>query len=207
MSRLAGALLAAILAGVQEAKTPEKVDLLQGLDFKKDAVLGKWAFEEKVLVAPTVRFGRLQLPYRPPEEYDVRLVAERKAGADSIVLGLVGKGRQFAVVIDAFAKDPSSGVDRVDGKAFPDNETKHPGRVVENGKKVEIRVSVRKDRLTVTLVGKPLVDWKADWSRVSLFEDWAVPDTGALFLGAWTAPWHVHALELTPITGEGRRTR
>lgn len=207
MSRLAGALLAAVLAAAQEAKVPEKVDLLQGLDFKKDAVLGKWAFEEKVLVAPTVRFGRLQIPYQPPEEYDVRLVAERKAGTDSIVLGLVGKGRQFAVVIDAFAKDPFSGVDRVDGKAFPDNETKHAGRVVENGKKVEIRASVRKDRLTITLDGKPLVDWKADWSRVSLFEDWEVPDKGALFLGSWTAPWHVHALELTPVTGEGRRTR
>ncbi len=195
-SLAAAALLAAGCAGLGGG--PKTVDLLKLLDLPKNSVAGEWKLEGGVLATATQRFARLQIPYAPPAEYDLRAVVERKSGANSIVFGLVAGGRQFCAVLDAFERGTTSGIDLIDDKAFPDNETAFVGKVLENGKPAEVLISVRKDRLTFTVGGKKLSDWKADYSRATLFPDWKVPDPKALFLGAWTAPYHVTALEVTP---------
>jgi hypothetical protein len=178
-----------------------EVDLLTLIDPKRDAVDGTWAFEAGALVTSNISFGRLQIPYAPPEEYDVRLVAERRGPVNSIVLGLVAGGKQFAVVIDAFPRDTMSGVDRVDDKAFPDNETGFKGVLLQSGTPSTIRVAVRKTSLKVTVDGKPVVDWKADWKRVSLYPNWKVSRKDALFLGGWTTPYRILELSLRPASG------
>jgi hypothetical protein len=200
-------LRALVILAILAPQEKKSVDLLKLVDPAKDAVAGTWAFEETTLVASTVKFGRLQIPYAPPAEYDVRLVVERKAGANSVVLGLVAQGRQFVAVVDAFEKDPFSGIELIDGKAFPDNATGVPGRHLENGKKATLEYGVRKDRVTMAVNGKKIVDWKADWEGLSLYKDWKMPRADALFLGAWTAPYHIHEATLTPVSGEGKPLR
>ncbi len=200
----ARALLALLALLPQE---PKAVDLLKLIDPAKDAVAGAWKFEGTTLVAATVKFGRIQVPYVPPAEYDVRLVVERKDKANSLVMGLVAQGKQFIAVVDAFEHDPFSGIELIDGKAFPDNETGVPGRHLENGKRATLEYGVRKDRVTMKVNGKPLVDWKADWEGLSLYKDWKMPRADALFIGAWTAPYHIHEALLTPVSGEGKRLR
>lgn len=185
----------------QEAK---KVDLLKLIDPAKDAVSGTWKFEGTTLVASTVKFGRLAIPYVPPSEYDVKLVVERKDKADSIVMGLIGGGKQFIAVVDAFDHDPASGIEMIDGKSFADNATKVPGRLLENNKRATLEYGVRKDKVTVKVNGKTIVDWKADWEALSVHKYWKVPRADALFLGAFTAPYHIHEATLTPVSGEGK---
>jgi len=202
-----GALGCARVEGALAAQEPKKVDLLKLIDPAKDAAGGTWKFEGTTLVAPTVKFGRLQIPYVPPQEYDVKLVVERKDKANSIVLGLVGGGKQFIAVVDAFDHDPFSGIELIDGKAFPDNETGVPGRLLENGKKATLEYGVRKDKVTMMVNGKRIVDWKADWEGLTLYKDWKMPRADALFIGAWTAPYHIHEAVLTPVTGEGKPLR
>lgn len=197
---LACCLVAGIAACAGPGKGAPPVDLLKLIDPKRDAVEGEWKFEEGVLVTSTIAFGRVQIPYAPPEEYDLRVVAERKSKVNSIVLGLVAGGRQFAVMIDAFGHDTTSGVDRVDDKAFPDNETAFKGVLLTNDKPSTILVSVRKASLVVTVDGRKIVDWKADYKRASLYPNWVVPRKDALFLGAWTSLYRIHALELMPMT-------
>jgi hypothetical protein len=196
-----------VILAVLAPQEKKPVDLLKHIDPAKDAVAGTWAFEGTTLVASTVKFGRLQIPYAPPAEYDVRLVVERKAGANSVVLGLVAQGRQFVAVVDAFEKDPFSGIELIDGKAFPDNATGVPGRHLENGKKATLEYGVRKDRVTMAVNGRKIVDWKADWEGLSLYKDWKMPRADALFLGAWTAPYHIHEAALIPVSGEGKPLR
>ena len=196
--RSALALLLCLASCAVGPKAPVAVDLLKLIDVKRDAVDGAWSFDGGVLVTSTVSFGRLQVPYAPPAEYDVRMVAERKGPVNSIVLGLVAGGKQFAVVIDAFPRDTTSGVDRVDDKAFPDNETGFKGVLLTEGKPSTLVVSVRKGSLAVTVDGRKIVDWKADYKRVSLYPNWKVPRPDALFLGAWTTPYRIHSLELFP---------
>jgi hypothetical protein len=209
MKRIAFMILALGLAGCGGAGKPgsQAVDLLALIDPAKDRVAGPWGKDGGVLVNPEMKFTRIQVPYSPPEEYDLTLVAERKKGTNSIVIGLVAGGKQFCAIIDAFEKDTASGIDLIDGLSFPDNETAHAGVLLKNGVPSTIVCSVRKDRLSVTVDGRKVVDWKADYARVSLFREWKVKDDQALFLGAWTAPYRVHKLELAPVTGAGRPLR
>jgi hypothetical protein len=197
------ALLELPSCSLQTYSGSDTVDLLKRIDLGKDAVGGKWRFDGETLLTPAVRFGRIQIPYRPPEEYDVTLVAERLEGANSIVLGLVEGERQFALVIDAYDHDSASGLDQIDHRPFPETETAFKGRILTNGKPSTIRVAVRRTWLQVKVDEKSIIEWKADYERVSLFPDWRVPLGKALFLGAWTAPYRIHSLTLSPLSGPG----
>jgi len=185
----------------------DTVDLLKLIDVGKDSVGGKWKFDGPTLLTPTVRFGRIQIPYRPPEEYDVTLVAERLEGANSVVLGLLAGERPFSLVIDAFDHDTTSGLDLIDHRPFPETETAYKGRLLTNGKPSTIKVSVRRTWVQVKVDEKSIIEWKADFERVSLFPDWKIPLGKALFLGAWTAPYRIHSLTLTPLGGPGVHLR
>jgi len=193
------------LGGCATSATGTKnVNLLKTADQALGAVEGQWTFDGPVLVTPNAKFGRLQLWYVPPEEYDIRMVAERQAGANSIVLGLVSGGRQFMVAIDAFEHDPASGVELIDGKSFGDNETGTPGRILENGKRGTIEVAVRKGGVAVTVNGKKIIDWKGTPDQLGLHAKWKMPHKDALWIGAFGCVYRIHELTLIPVTGEGR---
>jgi hypothetical protein len=197
-----------LLLALLLAAPSDPVDLLGLLDLSKDTVAGEWKREGTALVTSEVRFGRVMIPYVPPAEYDLRAVVERTAGdVNSLVFGIAVGDRQGAVMIDAFNHDTTSGLDLVDGKSFPDNETAHKGQILKAGKKSEVRISVRRNSLLVAVDGQPVVAWKADWRRVSLFPQWKVGVSSALFLGAWTTAWKIHRCELIPVSGPGCRLR
>lgn len=202
---LASAALCLALAGCGTVDSgPRSVDLLKRIDQALGAVEGQWTFDGPVLVTPNAKFGRLQIWYVPPEEYDLRMVAERTAGANSIVLGLVSGGRPFMVAIDAFEHDPASGVELIDGKAFADNETGAPGRLLENGKRGTVEVEVRKGSVAVAVNGKRIIDWKGTPDQLGLHVKWKMPHKNALWIGAFACVYRVHELTLLPVTGEGR---
>ncbi|MGH2690166.1 MAG: hypothetical protein ACRDKW_15375, partial [Actinomycetota bacterium] len=107
-----------LAAGCAGPSTGSKtIDLLKLVDPAKDSVQGAWRFEGTALVTGPARFSRLQIPYVPPAEYDLRAVVERKDGSNSIVFGLVAGGRQFCFVLDAFERDTASGIDLIDKAA------------------------------------------------------------------------------------------
>jgi hypothetical protein len=186
------------------APASRDINLLKHVDQALGAVEGEWKFDGPALVTPNVKFGRIQIWYVPPEEYDVRMVAERSSGANSIVLGLVSGGRPFMVAIDAFEHDPASGVEMIDAKSFADNETAVAGRLLEIGKRGTIVVSVRKKSIGVTVNGKKIVDWKGEPEQLSLHPKWKMPHKEALWLGAFGCVYRIHELMLVPITGEGK---
>jgi hypothetical protein len=183
------------------------VDLLKLVDPKQDRVAGEWAFDGKTLVSPPLAFGRITVPYVPPEEYDLRVVAERVGSGNSLSAGLVGGGRQFLVILDGMVPEAKSGLDLVDGRAFYDNATTHRGQLLADGQTRTILISVRRNRVQVSVDGRRVVDWKADFARVSLWPSWTMPRADTLFLGAWTSPQRVHRLELTPVSGPGKPLR
>lgn len=201
-------LLLALPAGARDSRGGSNgVNLLRMIDPARDAVAGTWSFKDGSLLAPALQFGRIQVPYVPPAEYDLRAVVERTTGSDSIQLGLALGETQFLVIVDGIETDPSSGLDLVDRKPFYANETTLKARLVENDVPCEIRVSVRKDRIKSWVNGRKIVDWKADPARLSLWPSWTMPRRDTLFLGAWTGARRFHALTLYPVTGEGRTIR
>ena len=197
-----------ILGGCATAGPASKdVNLLKRIDQALGAVEGQWTFDGPVLVTPNAKFARLQLGYVPPPEYDLRVVAERVEGGNSIVLGLVYGPRRFMVVVDALYPNetvPRSGLELIDGKSIPDNETLVNGVQLQNRKRSTIVASVRADSVVVTVDGRKLIDWKADYQRVGLHVKWKMPHPEALWLGAYTSTWRIHELTLVQVTGNGR---
>jgi hypothetical protein len=129
------------------------VDLLRLIDPKRDAVSGEWSFVGKALVFEPGRFARLQIPYEPPDEFDITVVAERKSGTDGFYVGLARGSNQFYVAIDDWM-GTLAGIGWVDGKLTKDNETATKGKFLSVGKASTIACAVRKDSIVATVDGK-----------------------------------------------------
>lgn len=179
------------------------VDLLKLIDPARDSVKGQWTFAEGALVSPAVPWCRLQIPYAPPEEYDLTLVATRTVGLESVNIGLVGGGRQFLALLDGW-NGTKSGIDMVDGRNASENETTIFRQTFTNNQKATVLCSVRKDSVRVTVDGNVIIDWKAGFDRLSLFPPWRVNSSQALALGCYDCVWRFDSITLRPVTGTGR---
>lgn len=184
--------------------TGRAVNLLGRIDPKRDAVEGDWRLIGKVLTFDGDKeWSRIQVPYQPPEEYDLTVVAERVRGTEILIIGLVVGGHQATVVLDGWGGGVS-GLERIDGKVSQDNETTHRGWRFSNGRPTTINCRVRRGGVSVTCDGKPIIDWKGDASRLSIVGGWKVPDDGQLFLGGWKGgAFRFRKLEVKEVSKSG----
>lgn len=193
-----------------QAAAANQVDLLKAVDPAKDGVSGTWKLENGLLVSPQERFARVYLPYLPPEEYDLKVVAERKSKSSAdkggLYLGLVHGERQVGAEVD-------SGGDMarlilIDGKmmeSFPGADSKGPR--FEDGRTHTVVYKVRNNRLQVLVDDKLVIDWAADYGKVSVHSSWRVKDPRQLLLGSHEATFHVRQILLTNVTGTGKASR
>jgi len=211
--RLSGLTLARIEKRIETAGFPpsgrEAIDLLKLVDPKKDAVAGDWIFEGTTLVcARELPAARLQIPYLPPEEYDIVLVAERKTGVEAVNFGLSQGSTQFHVVIDGFAKDGyMSGLSEIDGKLAWKNETTRKGGLLANHRPSTIECSVRKTGVKMVVDGVTIFDWSGDFNRLTNFSMLKVPNPKAIYVSGWESKYRFSKMILTPVTGKGERLR
>jgi len=183
----------------------EEIDLLQRIDPEKDAVQGTWRSLDGKLVSPTDPYARLQVPYAPPEEYDLHLVVERnKQSPESINLGLVAGGTRVMVFIDGWDATRSC-LGCLRGATAA--EASYQGKILEEDRPNTILCSVRKDRLTVIVNGKTIIDWEADYRRASLEPVWMTPHSKALVVGSYRTVYQISKILLVPVTGEGKALR
>jgi hypothetical protein len=185
-----------------------KVDLLKLINPLKPRhmVKGEWRFDDKALVSPLDEFARVQVPYAPPEEYDLRVVAERLQGDDTFVIGLpLPVGRTF-INLDA---GPSvgyySGLQGIDAvPLIARDEGKVSGQVLKDGKPNTIVCKVRKQSLTLMVNGRFLVEYSGDYRRLECGPDWDSPQAKAVILGSWQTSYRLTEVELTPVSGAGK---
>lgn len=145
----------------------------------------------------------LTIPLTPPAEYEVKTTVERLSGDDVVAMGLVADGHKFDVVFDAWPFDGGiSGVKLIAGARVNANQnrTRVNGRVIPRGKKVQLTYTVRKNRLTVTRDGENVIDWSADYSRCSPWEQWDIHDPSHLSLGVFKGIVRFSRLELTALS-------
>jgi hypothetical protein len=183
------------------------VDCIGLIDLEKDNVAGKWTKDDSGnLKSITAPFGRVQVPYIPGAEYDVKVAAQRTAGSDGLVIGLTKGANQFAVVIDGATKAVATGVDQMDKKTFTDNELAVK-KTFFTDKVCNILVQVRDISFVINIDGNDVVTWKdkekvknkdtgkeedketgkpLDYSRFSLIPNWKNPLGKCIFLGAFS---------------------
>lgn len=194
-----------------EEKAKWSTDLLPFVDPKKDSVAGDWKRDGSGLFSPATKFARLQLPFIPPEEYDLELEVTPQANHNAFVVSLVGGGRQFNVVIDAWETSNVGGIQNMDGKAAIDNETTFRGRVFIDRTPRTLHCCVRKTRVSVSVAGKTLIDWKADYKRLSVSDWWSVPNKRVPYLATGDVTsesmFQYRHIWFTPISGQGQKLR
>lgn len=188
------------------ASAPE-VELLPLVNLDQDSVSGKWSLEGGVLTSPKGYGARVQLPYSPPEEYDLTAIVEPLDEPNGLILGQRSGGQRFLVLLSYQAGgSPMSAIENIDGKNVG-NVSTHGAPVFVKGRPAQVICSVRKTGVHVQVDGRTVIDWTGKPSQLSLGEYWETPNKETLFLGAYDCRYRVTRLTLTPRTGEGKSTR
>ncbi len=189
---------------------PQKeIDLLGKIDLKRNVVLGKWTIEKGVLVAglgPSQPW-RIEIPYAPGDEYDLRVVVERKEGNPPFVVGLPIGDRQITVDFDGWDRNDKCGISVIDGKSGEGNETCRLGKLLTNDKPSTIVCAVRKGGVRVVVDGRKVIDWTGERARLSLWPGWKMPRVTTPFIATWGGRFNVTRIGLTPVSGTGKDVR
>jgi hypothetical protein len=167
-----------------EPKAEAKVDLLNRIDVAKDAVKGKWTIKGKTLTTPLDDIAKLQVPYTPPDEYDLALTVKRLQGSDALVIGLLAGGRRCMAEFDGYSPQHVTGLELIDGIGIFDNKLTHRGQVLQANKLFQIVCRVRRTGVAEIVDGKEIFHYKGEPNRLSPNPQWDIPNGELLFIGS-----------------------
>jgi serine/threonine-protein kinase len=188
------------------ASRPGSIDLLKLIDIKKDIVKGEWSFDGDNLKIRRTFQARIHIPYIPPEEYDLSIVAE-KIDHDWLIIGLTSGQSRFAACLGAMW-GWGSGLEHVDGKAAFNNETNYKPDVFKIGKPSKILISVRSNVVDITVDEIRIIHWTGGYKRLALAPGaYPTPNNECLFLGANESDFVIRKMVLVPISGKGKVVR
>lgn len=190
---------------VSEPDGAEELDLLKLINIKRDQVAGEWQLVDNRLESPKQFGARLQLPYQPPEEYRLTVIAEPLDEPNGLILGQrLGDNRFLVLMNYRNGKSIVGAIENVDGKNVGGNSTSFEKSLFQRGRLSQVICTVRKNSVQVTVDGREVISWQGDASRLSLGEYWATPNKSTLFLGAYDCRYRFHRVTLTPLSGTGK---
>jgi hypothetical protein len=176
------------------------VGLLSRVDLARDVISGKWNQEAGALVSLEGRPARVQFPYRPPEEYDLRMVFARHSANFCIDLILSREGMPFTLVMQ---RDGLFGLERVHGEDFHKNATlKRFDTPLQLNHSYTIEVEVRKSGVKVLCEGQLLCELDS-YESLSMNPDWRLPNPAALGVGTWDGGAAIQRLDVRERSGKG----
>ena len=193
----------------QHSTTPvrwdETVDLLSLVDPQRDRVAGDWKMQDGRLESGKQYGARIEIPYQPPREYVMTVIAEPLVDPNGLIIGQRSGDRRFQVLVN-FVREgqpPASALENIDGLNVERNATTVRAKLLEKNRPSAIVCTVRKNGVSVTCDGRSLIDWRGDASRLSLSDYWHTPNGNRLFLGAYDCRYRFHRVTLAPISGKG----
>ncbi|MGD0091836.1 MAG: hypothetical protein ABSE73_18130 [Planctomycetota bacterium] len=203
---LTGAVQLKVQKRLESALPPRRtLNLLPLIDPVKDTVAGTWKIESGALVSGPVVVSRVEIPYRPPEEYDFRIVFTPVRAVEMVqVLSKSGKSFTWAI----WGATPASvvmGFELIAGTKWNVNKTAVKTSMVA-GRRYTSCVQVRKDGIKALVDGKCVTQWKTDYSDMSNAAYWDMRDTTILGLGC-SSPTIFHSIEVIEVRGQGKKTR
>ena len=176
--------------------SPTVIDLLPLIDPERDQVKGKWQrTRDSVTLVQEPLYARLELPYRPPDEYDLRLDFTPTGSIEGITPCLLGNGRQFRCEFGA-SKNTSVSLNVVNGTIYDNPTLVKKDAWLSVGRRHEVVMQVRRDQVRAYLDGVLVLLYRTDYKNLSLKADglWDLRDTTILGLGAYQ-PTTFHKVE------------
>jgi hypothetical protein len=177
------------------------VDLIPLVTIEKDVVHGRWLVADNVLHCNDSSFvPRIQLPYRPPEEYDFIVTFSQYDLRNGISLIMPNpKGGSFFWYL-------GSGDGREYGFWSKPNKGGQSRGLIKAKRAYTTVVQVRKDGVRGLLDGKELVHVRTDFHDLAC-DDWRkIRDTTRLAV-ACDDPTVFHYVRVVEITGSGKSGR
>lgn len=182
-----------------EAAWKAGLNLLPLIDTGKDTVDGVWTVKDGALNSDRARYARLEFPYRPPEEYDFRIVFTRATG-DGFVGQLLSRNSGNFMWMIAGWENTRCGIDyNGDAATVP--------FALDNGRKCVSVVQVRNDGARCFLDGKPIAEAKIDYQKLDMFGRYKLRDGRLLGLASQSCTFIIHSAEVIERTGKGTFTR
>jgi hypothetical protein len=129
-------------------------------------------------------YNRASLPINPVGNYELEVKLTRVTGSNMGIIIPVGD-----TMPALFMGDKHSGIQLIRGKGADENETKVSAAAIKNGQPITVGVKVLLDgdkaTITVTLDGKPYINWTGPQSALST-EKWGeMPCKGAVGLRSY----------------------
>jgi hypothetical protein len=148
-------------------------------DPAKDAVEGAWKSEASALVNAKSGHARLELPWKAPEEYDLRLTFVRREGQDDVAVIFPWKGQSFLWTT----------------------------RAIENNALQTVVFRVRKDGVASNLKAERSASSSTYAVPNPPDPKWALRDPALLGLGCSDGVVEFRSVEILDISGQGARLR
>lgn len=179
-----------------------RVDLLKRLDPVKDGVKGVWSLKTGMLHCDAAEHARIEIPYTPREDYDLRVTFTRESGTGEVFAVLTSGETQFAWVVGAL-QNQAAGFDQVDGKRAHENAStkRKSSGWVSTGRRHVLMVKVRKDGVEGWLDDELLSALKIDFIKLRLREVNLLHQTATLGLGAESSVVEFESAELFEFAG------
>lgn len=195
--------------GEAEETEPGAVNLLRLIDARLDAIEGDWSLEAGVLsINNRVPWARVEIPYAPPDEYELTVVFERKEGDQAVGIGLGHGPTQFSMFVDGFAeRGGKSGLDHLDMTVIEKHPASVDGLYTKIGVPCTVVCTVRKSGVVVTVDGRTLVQFGGPYSRLSPSPVWRTRIPRALLLGTYESRVVFTRASLYPLSGQGKKLR
>lgn len=145
------------------------VDLLKLIDPGQDAVIGQWNWVGDKLQCQRAKSARILLPVVVEGSYELCFQFCRLAGKEAIHLVVPVGSRKCLISLGGSRH--GSGIGRINGKRFYNNETSVKSFKIRNGVTYNVRVSVElkedKAKIVTAVNSKPLLRWQGPPSALS----------------------------------------
>ncbi|HEX3314211.1 MAG TPA: serine/threonine-protein kinase, partial [Gemmataceae bacterium] len=189
---------------LKEVGSGRRLDLLPLVKLEQDKVNGNWKHPWLGEVqSDDSKFAVLRIPYRPPEEYDLRAEFTRVSGKDAVSLTLLGGGRQFRFVIGGDHNTISGfGVySEADRAKYGKKEW------LVNGRRYAALLEVRKSGVKAFVDGILAADPVTDFHPLNMGTQSVKHDVTALEVGSHLSSTIFHRVQVVEISGTGTFVR
>ena len=188
------------------------IDLLKMIDPAKDAVAGKWESKNGHLLSEVQGSSRIQIPYSPPEEYDLRVTFTPLEGLSDTKVILSKSGRPFAYAVAANPENggmPIAGFELIKGERVTNNPSGVKlDRQLKIGQTYTIVVQVRKDGLKSYQDNVLVSQWKtADYKDMTLLDTHKLNNESLIGISTYKSAITYNRIEIIQLTGNGKRLR
>jgi hypothetical protein len=189
------------------------VDLLALADPARDAIFGTWQRLEGALVSDNAGMwevgmgaSRLALPYRPPAEYDFRIVFTKRSGLHCVSQIFVAHNQTYAWVMggwgnSVFAFENMRGLHGNE----PGNTTRvQQASCLTTGQRYEAVLRVRRDGATALLDGRVISRTPNNYSELTTPQVYHLKNRhGSLGIAIWESQTAFHIVEVIEHSGPG----